>query len=69
MNTPESKTPRVAKCRNLRCKEMYYGAFDQQDEGAFPNVYWCAKTMENYGPDKGAVEREECSPERRCFEK
>ena len=69
MNKPEPKILPLATCKHLRCKEMYYDAHGQQDEGAFPQVYWCQKTFENFGPDKGEVDSEECCTDRKCFER
>jgi hypothetical protein len=67
MNTPEIRKP-VAMCKNLRCKEMYYQAFDSSD-GATPMAFWCTKTMETFGPDGSAVDNQECIPGRKCFGK
>lgn len=69
MNEPKPQAAPTIQCKHLRCKEMYYGAHGQQDESAFPQVYWCAKTLESYGPDKDGADSEECCEGRTCYER
>lgn len=65
-----------ARCRNLRCKEMYYQVDVRPEDGLAPveddredrHVYWCVKTTKEYGPDRSIATLEDCSPERRCYE-
>jgi hypothetical protein len=64
-----------ARCRNLRCKEMYYHVqlgpqdksplvTDAREDG---HVYWCVKTTKEFGPDRQQVSLEACSPDRECY--
>ena len=55
-------------CKHMRSKEMYYQS-DQRDGDEYSGgIYWCAKSHETFGPDGGAVQRSECTPDRACFE-
>lgn len=67
MNTPEMRKPAVL-CKNLRCKEMYYQAFDP-DDAITPMSFWCTRTSESFGPDGAAADNLECRPNRGCFGK
>lgn len=76
MNTPETKPenptdPHSAApdtglpCRYLRCKEMYYGA--SEDDAAASGVYWCDRTQEPFGPDGEVCGRKQCCANRTCY--
>lgn len=52
-------------CRNLRSKEMYYEAAEEDEYAS--GVYWCTKTHENFGPDGEAVSKKRCCEGRTCY--
>jgi hypothetical protein len=59
-------------CRHLRNKGMYVYT-DGVGREAHPDydntIYWCLKTMKEFGPDDDFVGGEECrSPTRSCYE-
>jgi hypothetical protein len=63
----ENATP----CRHLRNKGMYVytdGIHDQHED--YDNtIYWCLKTMKEWGPDDEVAGGHECkNPERSCYE-
>ncbi len=59
-------------CRHLRNKGMYVytdgeGTQSHDDDGT--TVYWCLKSMTNFGPDEEYVGYTECgNPSRSCHE-
>jgi hypothetical protein len=62
----------AAPCRHLRNKGMYVYSDGQ---GGVPHedydntIYWCLKTMKEYGPDDEMVAGPDCrNPERSCYE-
>jgi hypothetical protein len=62
-----------APCRHLRNKGMYVYTDGQEEdrghEGYDNTIYWCLKTMKDYGPDDQPVDRPDCrNPERSCYE-
>jgi hypothetical protein len=64
--------PPAAPCCHLRSKGMYVYT-DRQTAPSHDDydntIYWCLKTMKNFGPDDGLVEGPECSsPGRSCYE-
>jgi hypothetical protein len=78
MKTPETKpeidkptaevTPPVARalpCRYLRCKEMYYGA--AEDDEFAGGAYWCERTQEPFGPDGETCSQKQCCANRTCY--
>jgi hypothetical protein len=62
----------ASMCRHLRSKGMYVytdGQDDPAQEGYDNTVYWCLKTMKDYGPDDAPAEGQECrNPGRSCYE-
>jgi hypothetical protein len=64
--------PRVAACRHLRNKGMYvYSDADggESHEDYDNTIYWCLKTMKEYGPDDQMVAGPDCrDPARTCYE-
>jgi len=52
-------------CRNLRNKEMYYQA-PEEDEYA-SGIFWCGKTHESFGPDGEPVSKKQCCEGRSCY--
>ena len=56
------------RCKHLRSKEMFYETGVPVDQRAGSGIFWCGHTLKCLGPDGDPVSREECSPERRCFE-
>jgi hypothetical protein len=59
-------------CRHLRNKGMYVYTDAQDHHGPedYDNtIYWCLKTMKDFGPDDEAVGGHECrNHERSCFQ-
>jgi hypothetical protein len=59
-------------CRHLRNKGMYIytdGEHDTGHEGYDNTIYWCLKTMKDYGPDDQPVDGPDCrNCERSCYE-
>jgi hypothetical protein len=62
----------ASPCCHLRSKGMYVyadatsGEFDADDDHS---VYWCQKTMKNFGPDDDMVGGRECrDASRSCYE-
>jgi hypothetical protein len=62
----------VAPCRHLRNKGMYVYSDGQEcetDDDYDTTVYWCLKSLKNFGPDDEIVGRSECcDPSRACYE-
>jgi hypothetical protein len=63
---------KASLCRHLRSGGMYVYS-DDQDRGSddeYQNtVYWCVKSLKNFGPDDELVGRSECrDPARSCYE-
>lgn len=56
-------------CKHLRSHEMYFqgSPLDPEDEYS-SGVYQCQKTFDAVGPDGEPVDRQECTPDRDCFE-
>ncbi len=57
------------RCRFLTCKEMLYDIGQDalgQDGGS--GLFWCSQTQTCLGPDGGGVHREDCGPNRPCYE-
>jgi hypothetical protein len=62
----------ASPCRHLRTKGMYVfsdgppeGGDDEDDHA----IYWCLKTMKNFGPDDEMVGGRECrEASRSCYE-
>jgi len=59
-------------CRHLRNKGMYVytdGVSGESHEDYDNTIFWCLKTMKEFGPDDDLVGRDECQdPERSCYE-
>jgi hypothetical protein len=64
--------PTSAPCRHLRNKGMYVytdGLGGEPHEGYDNTIYWCLKTMKEYGPDDDVVAGDDCrNPARSCYE-
>jgi len=54
-------------CKYLRNKEMYYQPMGAEDDEFSSGAYWCLKTQEPFGPDRGPTGRAECCADRTCF--
>ena len=65
MNNANEQTSFQLPCRNLRNKEMYYGASDEDEFAS--GQFWCLKTNENFGPDGEAVAKKQCCEGRACY--
>lgn len=63
---PEQRRQPV--CKNVRCKESFYSNEPFKEDMFHSGVYWCHRTQSGIGPDGRAVDAEECSPTRECFE-
>jgi len=64
--------PTAPPCRHLRNKGMYVYS-EGQSRDAHPDydntIYWCLKTMKEFGPDDEMVAGLDCrNPERSCYE-
>lgn len=66
-NQPAPASPAGAPCRHLRSKEMYYQPYAAPEDEFSSGVYWCGKTLENYGPDGEPCSRGQCRAQRACF--
>jgi hypothetical protein len=62
----------IPMCRHLRSKGMYvHGTTEELNTGvpgSGDGYFWCLKTMHLFGPDNQAVNRQECRPDRTCYE-
>jgi hypothetical protein len=70
-NPGTAQTP-APPCRHLRSKGMYVYS-DGQDQGSdedFDNsIYWCLKTMKEFGPDDEMVSGPDCrNAQRSCYQ-
>lgn len=65
----ESQAP---PCRHLRNKGMYVytdGSGGESHDDYDNSIYWCVKTMKDFGPDDEMVGRADCrDPARPCYE-
>ena len=81
MTSPETNEPPAAQpepvlstvpCRHLRNKGMYVysdGNGGQTHEDYDNTIYWCVKTMKEYGPDDEIVAGPDChNTLRTCYE-
>ncbi len=77
MASPESNDlpvvePSSVPCRHLRNKGMYVysdGQGREPHEDYDNTIYWCLKTMKEYGPDDDMVGGPDChNPQRSCYE-
>ncbi|HWP30496.1 MAG TPA: hypothetical protein VNK96_02040 [Fimbriimonadales bacterium] len=68
-STKDTKTEALKKsaCAFLRCKQDFVHAEFSERESASPRIYWCGKTLSNFGPDGEIAEIEICQPGRECF--
>jgi hypothetical protein len=55
-------------CKHLRSKEMFYDNGIPLEERSGSGIFWCQHTQNCLGPDHRPVDREECGPDRGCFE-
>jgi hypothetical protein len=64
--------PPSVPCRHLRNKGMYVysdGNGGQSHEDYDNTIYWCLKTMKDFGPDDEMVAGADCrNPSRTCYE-
>jgi hypothetical protein len=64
--------PQAPRCRHLRNKGMYVysdGQGREAHEDYDNTIYWCLKTLKEYGPDDDNVGGADChNPERSCYE-
>lgn len=62
--------PRIQfPCKHLQSHEMnFQGSPLEPEDDHSSGIYQCKKTFDAVGPDGEPVEREECTPERGCFE-
>ena len=65
MNNANEVTSLQVPCRNIRSKEMFYQAAD--DDEFASGIYWCNKTHEDFGPDGEPVSKKRCCETRSCF--
>jgi len=65
MNNPNESAGFEIPCRNLRSKEMYYEA--AEDDEFASGIYWCTKTHESFGPDGEPVAKKRCCEGRSCY--
>ena len=65
MNNPNESAGFEIPCRNLRSKEMYYEA--SEDDEFASGIYWCTKTHESFGPDGEPVAKKQCCEGRLCY--
>jgi hypothetical protein len=67
---PVPVTTPAVPCRHLRSKGMYVytdGYPPEHDDDS--TIFWCLKSMKNYGPDDELVDRADCcDPARKCYE-
>jgi hypothetical protein len=77
MSTPESSElpvvdPKAPPCRHLRNKGMYVytdGNGGESHEDYDNTIYWCLKTMKDYGPDDEIVAGLDCrDASRPCYQ-
>ncbi|MCH8273784.1 MAG: hypothetical protein IH851_03255 [Armatimonadetes bacterium] len=60
---------RITACAFLRCKNDFYDepfAEGDSHESSVPRIYWCGKTLGQFGPDEEPAEMETCQPGRDC---
>jgi hypothetical protein len=71
-NDPNSPEPTAPPCRHLRSKGMYVytdGKGGQPHDDYDNTIYWCLRTMKEFGPDDETVAGPECqNPSRTCYE-
>jgi hypothetical protein len=62
----------ASPCRHLRNKGMYVYSEPPADDGGDDDdhsIYWCLKTMKNFGPDDDMVGGRDCrNAARSCYE-
>ena len=71
-NASPSAVPTNVPCRHLRNKGMYVytdGLGGEPHEDYDNSIFWCLKTMKEFGPDDDVVGREDChNAARSCYE-
>jgi hypothetical protein len=74
-DVPQDELPVVdlsIPCRHLRNKGMYVysdGLSGESHDDYDNSVYWCLKTMKDFGPDGDFVAGPDCrNPSRSCYE-
>jgi hypothetical protein len=65
---PPNKIPQFP-CKHLRSHEMNFEDSPLKPEDEYSSgIYHCEQTHDALGPDGEIVDREECTPDRDCFE-
>jgi hypothetical protein len=59
---------KILPCKHLRSKEMFYDTGTPLEERSGSGIFWCEHTQRCLGPDDSPVSREECVPQRGCYE-
>jgi hypothetical protein len=59
----EAAPTRATACAFLRTKHDFYAVH----EGSLEKIYWCGKTLGQFGPDGEIAELETCQRERSCW--
>jgi hypothetical protein len=64
-----AKNLQLTSCAFLRTKNDFvtYPEKDDNDESMTPKVYWCGKTLSEFGPDGEQTGLSECQQERTCY--
>ncbi len=65
MPPSENPTAYHPTCRQLRSKEMYYQA--AEDDEFASGIHWCQQTNEPFGPDGEPCSKKTCCEGRSCF--
>lgn len=69
---PTPFEPSLVPCRNLRHQGMYVytdGRGRDPDKDYDSTIFWCLKTMKDYGPDDEPADGRACrNPARSCYE-
>lgn len=64
-------TDNPATCAFLRCKDDFYQQEPMRGQEKFvlrmPKVYWCGKTLGEFGPDQECASADMCNSARTCF--
>ena len=72
MNTSEFRPVKLrVSCLHIRHKLMYcderHAPAGMVDDSSDTRVFWCVKTQESRGPDRGPVRPAECTAARACY--
>ncbi len=58
----------IPQCKFLRSKEMYYEQAGEEDVQFASDVFWCAKSLEAFGPDGESAGKSDCQSSRSCYD-